>query len=107
MKLFKNPTAKSNFLVFIFFLVLTIIAFTFSGCGEDTKPIVIRNKDIVDSTDMFGPFLPGEKDEFNFSQDNGVDDSLVYGEWEPDVFVSDSVYFININYIDSIKKLSN
>ena len=107
MKLFKNPIAKSNFLVFIFFLVLTIIAVTFSSCGDEKKPIVIRDTKTMDSTDVFGPVLPGEKDDFDFSQDDGVSDSLVYGEWEPDVFVSDSIYFINIQYIDSIKNLSN
>ena len=106
MKMFNSTTAKSNFLVFIFFLVLTIIAVTFSGCGDDKKPIVIRNTKTTDSTDMFGPVLPGEKDEFDFSQDDGVSDSLVYGEWEPGMFVTDSIYLNNISYIDSIKNLT-
>ena len=106
MKMFNSTTAKSNFLVFIFFLVLTIIAVTFSGCGDDKKPIIIRDIKTMDSTDMFGPVLPGEKDEFDFSQDEGVSDSLVYGEWEPGMFVTDSVYLNNILYIDSIKKLT-
>lgn len=42
MKLFKNTTSKSNFLVFIFFLVLTIISIVLSGCNDDAKPIIIR-----------------------------------------------------------------
>ena len=84
MKLFKNPTAKSNFLVFIFFLILTIIAFTFSSCNNDVKPIIIKEVN---------------KNKFDFSQDEGVSDSLVYGEWEPD-----STYLINVQYNDSIKK---
>lgn len=107
MKIFDNTTFKSNLFVFIFFLVLTIIAVTFSGCGDEKKPIVIKDTKTMDSTDMFGPVLPGEKDEFDFSQDDGVSDSLVYGDWEPGEFLPDSVYFNNIQYIDSIKKLSN
>lgn len=105
MKMFNSTTAKSNFLVFIFFLVLTIVAVTFSGCGDDKKPIIIRNTKTIDSTDMFGPVLPGEKDEFDFSQDEGVSDSLVYGDWEPGGFVSDSVFFNNQSFIDSLKTL--
>ena len=105
MKQFNNPTTKSNILVFLFFLIMSIIAFMFSGCGDEKKPIVIRDTKTMDSTDMFGPVLPGEKDEFDFSQDDGVSDSLVYGEWEPDGFVSDSVFFNNQLYIDSLKNL--
>jgi len=105
MKIFKSTTAKSNFFVIVFFLVLTIIAVVFSGCSDDKKPIVIRDVKTIDSTDMFGPVLPGEKDEFDFSQDEGVDDSIVYGDWEPDYFLSDSVFFNNQQYIDSLKSL--
>ena len=84
MKLFKNPTSKSNFLVFVFFLVLTIISITLSSCNNDVKPIIIKEID--------------EK-KFDFSQDEGVSDSLVYDEWEPD-----STYLINVQYNNSIKK---
>lgn len=67
MKIFKNPTAKSNFFVFLFFLILTIISFTFSSCDDEVKPIIIREVD---------------KNEFDFSQDEGISDSLVYDEME-------------------------
>lgn len=105
MKLFDSTTSKSNFLVFIFFLVLTVIAVTFSSCNDDVKPIIIRDSTSFDSTSLFGPSLPGEKDEFDLSQDDGVDDLTVYGDWEPDYFLPDSVYLKNIQYIDSIKKI--
>lgn len=67
MKIFKNPNSKSNFFVFLFFLILTIISFTFSSCGDEVKPIIIKEID---------------KNEFDFSQDEGVSDSLVYNEME-------------------------
>jgi len=78
MKLFKNPIVKSNFLVFVFFLVLTIIAVTFSGCdnSEPTK-IIIKSKNITDTSSNDGANL------------------------------YDSVYFNNAKYIDSIKKLED
>ena len=87
MKMFKSTTAKSNLLVFLFFLIMTIVAFMFSGCGDDKPPIIVRDNG------------------FDFSQDEGVSDSLVYNEWEPDGFVSDSVFFNNQLYIDSLKNL--
>ena len=78
MKLFNNPTAKSNFLVFLFFLVLSIIAFTLSGCdnSEPTK-IIIKSKNTTNSTSNDGANL------------------------------YDSVYFNNLKYIDTLKTKAN
>lgn len=100
-----SENTKVNLYLVGFFTVMGIISFL--TVNHEEKPIVIRATKSVDSTDMFGPVLPGEKDEFDFSQDDGVSDSLVYGEWEPDYFLSDSVYFNNLSYIDSIKTIKD
>ena len=78
MKMFKSTTAKSNLLVFVFFLVMTIVAIIFSGCdnSEPTK-IIIKSKNTTNSTSNDGANL------------------------------YDSVYFNNAKYIDSIKKLED
>ena len=85
MKLFDSTTAKSNFLVFIFFLVLTVIAVTFSSCNDDVKPIIVRDSAFFDSTSLFNPHLPDES--------------------KTNHFLPDSVYLKNIQYIDSMKKI--
>ena len=50
------------------------------------------------------PIIMGTQ--FDFTQDEGVDDSLVYGEYEPGEFVSDSVFIANQAYIDSLTTVS-
>ena len=45
MKLFKDTTSKSNLFVIIFFVIMSIIAFSFSGCDDKSQPIIIKGKD--------------------------------------------------------------
>lgn len=78
MKIFKDTTTQSNLLVFVFFLVMTVVAIIFSGCdNNETNKIIIKNKDVIDSTSGNGENL------------------------------YDSVYFNNLKYIDSLKTKVN
>lgn len=78
MKIFKDTITQSNLLVFVFFLVMTVVAIIFSGCdNNETNKIIIKNKDVIDSTSGNGENL------------------------------YDSVYFNNLKYIDSLKTKVN
>lgn len=87
--------------------VFTIAAFAgLMSCGHEEKPIIVGEQfdftqDQVDAhpTDSTG--------RFDFSQEEGVSDLLVYDEYEPGKFVSDSVFINNQAYIDSISQLES
>lgn len=47
MKLFKDTASKSNLFVIIFFVIMSIIAFSVSGCDDKSQPIIIKSKDSI------------------------------------------------------------
>jgi len=62
--------------------------------------IIVAVAGLMSCNDEPQPIILGGQ--FDFTQDEGVSDSLVYGEYEPGEFVSDSVFIANQAYIDSL-----
>ena len=64
--------------------VFTIAAIAgLMSCNDEPQPIILGGQ-------------------FDFTQDEGISDSLVYDEYEPGEFVSDSIFIANQAYIDSL-----
>lgn len=106
----------------VIFTFITIISL--SSCKDESNPIIVKGEQSDFIQDQVDSHPTDSTGSFDFSQDEGVSDLLVYGEYEPtdstdmfgpflpgemdeDKYVSDSVFRSNIKYIDSLIILDN